>query len=97
MLCMPCTLPEHPLTPATGKRRSRISPTSPTFDVSTCAATERPLFFPLHRHLVQTGGELQTEALEQDLLVVARLGHAARAQIAAVLRGQDHVDGAEFA
>ena len=64
-----------------------ISPTSPTFDVSPCAATEGAPVFPLQIGFVQAAGECQAETLEEDFLVVVGLGHAAGADFMTVLGG----------
>ncbi len=61
-----------------------VSPTSPTIDVSSCAAMGGTLFFPLHRLGIQAAGQLQSESFKEDSLVVAGLGDASRADVATV-------------
>ena len=73
------------------------SPTSPLVDVSACGARKGWVIFPLQRGWVQVAGQVETESLEEDSLVVAGLGHAASADLLAVLGGQHDVDDAEFA
>ncbi len=65
----------------------RFSPTSPTIDVSPCAATAGAPVFPLQIGFLQTAREFQAEAFEEDFLVIARLRHAAGADFMTVLGG----------
>ena len=78
---------DHDGQPLSCDRRPGFSPTSPTFDVSACAATEGAPVFPLQIGFLQSAGQRQAEALEEDFLVVVGLRHAAGADFVAVLGG----------
>jgi hypothetical protein len=63
------------------------NPTSPTFDVSACAATRGGPFFPLQFGFVEAAWEVQAKLFEKDSLVVAGLRDAAGADFVTVFGG----------
>ena len=64
-----------------------VSPTSPTFDVSPCAATGVAPVFPLQIGFVEAAWEVQAKLFEKDSLVVAGLRDAAGADFVTVFGG----------